>query len=50
MMSSSSPKEKAQSNVYFLAHMVMPLYQEIADLEPKFVELMKKLERNRTYW
>lgn len=50
VMMSSSSREKAQSNIFFLDHMVLPLYQVIADFEPRFFDFIKKMERNRAYW
>lgn len=42
-----SPREKAGSNIYFLNHMVLPLFQQLSSIEPSFEQLIKQVTRNR---
>lgn len=46
----SSATEKANSNIYFLEILVLPMFKCIADLEPRFGELVKKVCKNKVHW
>ncbi len=45
-----SEEERARSNIFFLDHMVLPLFRAIADIEPRFTELIRRVDRNKIYW
>jgi dipeptidase len=42
--------EYASSNIGFLDHLVLPLFQGITEISPNFSSLCERVAQNRAYW
>ena len=45
-----SEAKYAGNNVWFLEHMVLPLFRSISDISNSFGELVERILANRDYW